>query len=108
MTDKIIPFDPNISKEEVDRLFRKLADTRLPQVPIVPDAGDDYGTPSLSTTRLLHQTINLTSSRPVSRLDQHTIQPLAEQVLLGSSTSADLCVETLHYGNRRLASTLHT
>ena len=37
-------FDPNIPKEEVDRLFRKLADTRLPQIPVVPDAGDNYGT----------------------------------------------------------------
>jgi hypothetical protein len=39
----IKPFDPTIPKEEVDRLFRKLADTRLPQTPVVPDAGDDYG-----------------------------------------------------------------
>jgi hypothetical protein len=40
----ISPFDPNIPKEEVDRLFRKLSDTRLPEIPVVPDAGDDYGT----------------------------------------------------------------
>jgi hypothetical protein len=40
----IKPFDPTIPREEVDRLFRKLADTRLPETPIVPDAGDDYGT----------------------------------------------------------------
>ncbi|KAF2115397.1 Alpha/Beta hydrolase protein [Lophiotrema nucula] len=44
--DCIKSFDPNIPKEEVDRLFRKLKDTRLPKDPIVPDAGDDYG-PSL-------------------------------------------------------------
>jgi hypothetical protein len=44
MSDQITSFDPNIPKEEVDRLFRKLADTRLPQIPVVPDAGDDYGT----------------------------------------------------------------
>lgn len=43
MSDKITPFDPNIPKEEVDRLFRKLADTRLPEIPVVPDAGDEYG-----------------------------------------------------------------
>jgi hypothetical protein len=36
-------FDPNIPKDEVDRLFRKLKDTRLPQIPVVPDAGDDHG-----------------------------------------------------------------
>jgi hypothetical protein len=40
----IHPFDPTIPQEEVDRLFRKLADTRLPEIPVVPDAGDDYGT----------------------------------------------------------------
>jgi hypothetical protein len=37
------PFDPTIPKDEVDRLFRKLGDTRLPEIPVVPDAGDDYG-----------------------------------------------------------------
>lgn len=40
---EIKPFDPSIPQEEVDRLFRKLKDTRLPDDPIVPDAGDDYG-----------------------------------------------------------------
>jgi hypothetical protein len=39
----IKPFDPTIPQEEVDRLFRKLKDTRLPEIPVVPDAGDDYG-----------------------------------------------------------------
>jgi hypothetical protein len=39
----IKPFDPTIPQEEVDRLFRKLKDTRLPETPVVPDAGDDYG-----------------------------------------------------------------
>jgi hypothetical protein len=57
----IKPFDPSIPKDEIDRLFRKLADTRLPETPIVPDAGDNYGTfippfPSLalSTIQLIH------------------------------------------------------
>lgn len=39
----IKPFNPQIPQEEVDRLFRKLRDTRLPKNPIVPDAGEDYG-----------------------------------------------------------------
>ena len=39
----IKPFDPTIPQEEVERLFRKLKDTRLPEIPVVPDAGDDYG-----------------------------------------------------------------
>lgn len=37
-------FDPDISSNEVDRLFRKLKDTRIPKDSIVPDAGQDYGT----------------------------------------------------------------
>jgi hypothetical protein len=43
MSEAIRSFDPKVPQEEVDRLFRKLADTRLPEHPIVPDAGDDYG-----------------------------------------------------------------
>ena len=39
----ITDFDPNIPQEEVDRLKRKLKDTRLPPKPVVPDAGDKYG-----------------------------------------------------------------
>lgn len=40
-------FDPTVSQDEVDRLFRKLKDTRLPEYPIVPDSADndDYGAP---------------------------------------------------------------
>ena len=38
-------FCPKIPKSKVDRLWRKLEDTRLPEYPIVPDAGDDYGPP---------------------------------------------------------------
>ncbi|KAF1979547.1 alpha/beta-hydrolase [Bimuria novae-zelandiae CBS 107.79] len=40
---EIKPFDPSVPQDEVDRLFRKLKDTRLPQIPVVPDADDDYG-----------------------------------------------------------------
>lgn len=47
-------YDPTIPQEEVDRLFRKLADTRLPEQPIVPDAGEDYG-PSLEWVRKLYE-----------------------------------------------------
>lgn len=49
----IKPFDPTIPQDEVDRLFRKLRDTRLPEHPIVPDAGEDYG-PSLEWTKKLY------------------------------------------------------
>jgi hypothetical protein len=47
----VTPFDPTIPTPEVDRLFRKLADTRLPDIPVVPDAGEDYGT-SISFSRM--------------------------------------------------------
>ena len=39
----IIPFKVDIPKEEVDRLKRKLKDTRLPPKEIVPNAGSKYG-----------------------------------------------------------------
>lgn len=45
MTDtaEIKSFKVDIPKEEVDRLKRKLKDTRLPPKEIVPDAGTRYG-----------------------------------------------------------------
>lgn len=52
-SEQIRPFDPTIPQEEVDRLFRKLKDTRLPSQPIVPDAGEDYG-PSLEWIQKLY------------------------------------------------------
>jgi hypothetical protein len=52
MTD-IKPFDPTIPKQDVDRLFRKLGDTRLPEIPVVPDAGDDYGMLELTLGNVL-------------------------------------------------------
>ena len=44
MTESNIkPFKIDIPQEEVDRLKRKLKDTRLPPKPIVPEAEDKYG-----------------------------------------------------------------
>ncbi|RAK97958.1 epoxide hydrolase family protein [Aspergillus ibericus CBS 121593] len=40
---EIKPFRVDIPKEEVERLKRKLQDTRLPGRPIVPNAGTSYG-----------------------------------------------------------------
>jgi hypothetical protein len=39
----IVPFKVDIPRSEVDRLKRKLQDTRLPPKEIVPDAGNRYG-----------------------------------------------------------------
>lgn len=39
----IVPFKVNIPQSEVDRLKRKLQDTRLPPKEIVPGAGNKYG-----------------------------------------------------------------
>jgi hypothetical protein len=64
MSEEIKPFDPSIPQEEVDRLFRKLADTRLPQQPIVPDAGEDYGTPTASQPS--YHVLLLMHHRPLS------------------------------------------
>ncbi|KAK6222667.1 hypothetical protein LQW54_000848 [Pestalotiopsis sp. IQ-011] len=41
--EQIIPFKVDIPREEVDRLQRKLNDTRLPKSEIVPGAGTKYG-----------------------------------------------------------------
>jgi hypothetical protein len=40
----IMAFKVDILPVEVERLQRKLHDTRLPGRPIVPDAGTEYGT----------------------------------------------------------------
>lgn len=40
---EIQDFKVDIPREEVDRLRRKLKDTRLPGRPVVPDAGKNYG-----------------------------------------------------------------
>lgn len=44
---EIKSFNPRVPSEKVNRLFRKLKDTHLPQYPIVPDSADndDYGAP---------------------------------------------------------------
>lgn len=41
--DDITPFRVDVPEAEVERLKRKLQDTRLPPRPIVPDAGTKYG-----------------------------------------------------------------
>lgn len=44
MSDTAIhEFKVQIPQEEVDRLYRKLKDTRLPPREVVPGAGDKYG-----------------------------------------------------------------
>ena len=44
MTDsEVKPFEIDIPAEEIERLKRKLKDTRLPGREIVPGAGDRYG-----------------------------------------------------------------
>lgn len=51
----IQPFKVDIPQEEVDRLKRKLKDTRLPPKPIVPDAGNKYG-PTYEWAKHLYDT----------------------------------------------------
>ena len=43
MSESIRPFKVDISKDEYDRLIRKVKDTRIPTKDIVPGAGTDYG-----------------------------------------------------------------
>ena len=39
---EVKPFDPSFPQEDVERLYRKLGDTRIPSE-IAPGAKDDYG-----------------------------------------------------------------
>lgn len=48
-TMSIRPFLIDVSDAEIERLQRKLQDTRIPQMPIVPNAGEDYGQPRADT-----------------------------------------------------------
>ncbi|KAI0408795.1 Alpha/Beta hydrolase protein [Xylaria palmicola] len=41
----ICDFNPAVPQAEVDRLWRKLEDTRLPKQSVVPDAAGEYGPP---------------------------------------------------------------
>lgn len=43
MTDEIRPFKIDIPKEEIERYYRKIKDTRVPKKDIVPGAGREYG-----------------------------------------------------------------
>lgn len=71
---EIQSFDPTVPQDEVDRLFRKLRDARLPKNPIVPDAGDDYG---VIFAEVEYDT-ELNCSRSFAGMDQQTVRLLAE------------------------------
>lgn len=43
MSTDIRPFKISVPKDEVDRYYRKIRDTRVPTRDIVPDAGSEYG-----------------------------------------------------------------
>ncbi|KAL9064782.1 MAG: hypothetical protein Q9157_007712 [Trypethelium eluteriae] len=49
---QIKPFKVDIAQSEVDRLYEKLRDTRVPTQDIVPGAGSDYGFPTEWATEL--------------------------------------------------------
>jgi hypothetical protein len=53
MSVKIRSFAIEVPVDEVHRMKRKLRDTRIPQKPIVPEAGDDYGHTVLPCLALL-------------------------------------------------------
>ena len=54
---EIRPFRIDVPVEEVERLKRKLRDTRLPGRPIVPNAGSSFGMQQAS--RHIHTTAPL-------------------------------------------------
>ena len=51
---EVKPFDPSFPEEDVERLYRKLGDTRIPSE-IVPGAKDDYGLRILPLSSILPQ-----------------------------------------------------
>ncbi|KAF2094625.1 alpha/beta-hydrolase [Rhizodiscina lignyota] len=57
MTD-IKPFKVDIPQAEVDRLYQKLRDTRVPTQDIVPGAGSDYGFTTEWATNLYNYWLN--------------------------------------------------
>ena len=77
------PFVIDIPPAEVERLLRKLRDTRFPSEPIVPGAGEDYG-PSLEwTQRLYDKWVNdfdwPKTQRHLNRLKHHIAKIKDEQ-----------------------------
>ncbi|KAI0484866.1 Alpha/Beta hydrolase protein [Xylariaceae sp. FL0804] len=78
MLPEIRDFDPTIPQPEVDRLWNKLRDARLPEQPIVPDAGDEYG-PPLEWARKLHAYWRdnfdwAAAQRRISAFEHHTTE----------------------------------
>ena len=53
MSVNIRPFTIDVPATEVERMKRKLTDSRIPQQEIVPGAGDDYGEPLAALGSLL-------------------------------------------------------
>ena len=54
----IVPFKVDIPQSEVDRLKRKLQDTRLPPKEIVPGAGNKYGVFSDMRTSIVQHSVS--------------------------------------------------
>lgn len=73
MSVNIKPFKIEVSADEVNRMKRKLRDTRIPQNPIVPDAGDDYGQWCIATAESL-----LIVDRTVHGMDTSHVQQVSE------------------------------
>ncbi|KAF2676816.1 alpha/beta-hydrolase [Lentithecium fluviatile CBS 122367] len=70
------PFNPEIPKE-VDRLFRKLGEMRLPKEPIVPDAGWNYGENRTATASAVSEWHHFTTD--IENLRVHFIHEKAKK-----------------------------
>ncbi|KAL0944676.1 putative epoxide hydrolase [Colletotrichum truncatum] len=81
-------FKVDIPREEVDRLHRKLKDTRLPGRPIVPDAGANYG-PEYDWAENLYNTWT-------DSFDWFEVQKEMNQVPHHLTTIKDLTIHFVH------------
>jgi hypothetical protein len=120
---QVTKFDPTILQEEVQRLFRKLGDTRLPEQPIVPDAGWDYGERLRCSTSSFSSSFLPSSSSPSecgiedghqlmwfrtrARVDQEAVQLLAARLLLGRLASRYFGMAALYHRDRGFESAFH-
>ncbi|KAI9042464.1 epoxide hydrolase family protein [Aspergillus affinis] len=88
MSSEVRPFQVDIPVEEVERLQRKLKDTRLPSREIVPNAGNKYG-PRFEWAQTLHNAW-------INNFDWFSVQSEMNQYPHYITTIEDINIHFLH------------
>lgn len=94
----IQPFQIDIPKEEVDRLNRKLKDTRFPGGPIVADAGARYG---MSRPSILSIVTSPLRNRPTLRMGANPLQHLDKRFRLVFRAKRHQQIPPVHQFDRK-------